>query len=299
MQSRVLTANLLLLLTALIWGTSFVAQRVGMETLGPFAYNAARFALAALVLAPFVLRRKRKAPPSSQAQRASRGLIIAGWVIAGTVLFLGATFQQIGLVYTTAGKAGFITGLYVVIVPFLGLFVRQAPTLGGGIGAAVAAIGLYFLSITEDFTISTGDAWTLIGAGAWATHVLILGWLSPKLDCIKLACAQAFVCMLLSLGAAVIFETTTLEALRQTAIPIFYGGVISVGIAYTLQVVAQKNAPATHAAVILSLESVFAALAGWALLNELMTDRALLGCALMLAGMLTCQLWPKGKRRKA
>ena len=296
MQSRVLTANLLLLLTALIWGTGFVAQRVGMETLGPFAYNAARFALAALVLAPFVLRRKRKAPLSSRAPKSSRRLVLAGWIIAGAVLFMGATFQQIGLVYTTAGKAGFITGLYVVIVPFLGLFVRQAPTLGGGIGAVVAAVGLYFLSVTEDFTISTGDAWTLVGAGAWATHVLVLGWLSPRLDCIKLACAQALVCMLLSLIGAAIYETTTLEALRQTAIPILYGGVVSVGIAYTLQVVAQKNAPATHAAVILSLESVFAALAGWLLLSETMTDRALLGCGLMLAGMLTCQLWPKGKK---
>jgi drug/metabolite transporter (DMT)-like permease len=196
------------------------------------------------------------------------------------------------LIYTTAGKAGFITGLYVVIVPLLGMVWKQWPGWGGSTGAIIAAVGLYFLSVTEEFNFAPGDAWELAGAFMWATHVLILGWLSPRVDVLKLACAQYVVCSCLSLLVAGYTETITAQGLREATIPILYGGVMSVGIAYTLQVVAQKVAPPTHAAIILSLEAVFAALAGWLILGEVLTARGLFGCGLMLAGMVVAQLWP-------
>jgi len=215
-----------------------------------------------------------------------------GGGLAGLVLFAGASLQQVGLLYTTAGKAGFITGLYVVIVPLLGMLWKQWPGWGGSTGAAIAAVGLYFLSVTEEFNLAPGDAWELAGAFMWATHVLILGWLSPRVNVLKLACAQYAVCSCLSLLVAGYAETITAYGLREATIPILYGGVMSVGIAYTLQVVAQKVAPPTHAAIILSLEAVFAALAGWLILGEVLTTRGLVGCGLMLAGMIVAQIWP-------
>ena len=215
-----------------------------------------------------------------------------GGGLAGLVLFGGATLQQVGLGFTTAGKAGFITGLYVVIVPLLGMLWRQWPGWGGWVGAIIAAVGLYFLSVTTEFNLAPGDAWVLASAFLWAIHVLLLGYLSPRVDVLKLACDQYAVCCFLSLVVAGFMETITVHGLRGATIPILYGGVMSVGVAYTLQVVAQKVAPPTHAAIILSLEAVFAALAGWLILGEVLTSRGLLGCGLMLAGMTVAQLWP-------
>jgi drug/metabolite transporter (DMT)-like permease len=197
----------------------------------------------------------------------------------------------VGLVYTTAGNAGFITGLYVVIVPLLGLFWQQRPSAGTWMGAFLAAAGLYLLCITDDFSISFGDLLELMGAFLWAGHVLIIGWLSPKIDSLKLALAQYVACSVLSLITAVFFETIALKPIFQAAIPILYGGVLSVGVAYTLQVVAQKNAHPAHAAILLSLEAVFAALGGWLILSETLTYRGFIGCALMLSGMLLSQLY--------
>jgi drug/metabolite transporter (DMT)-like permease len=199
----------------------------------------------------------------------------------------------VGLVYTTAGKAGFITGLYVVIVPLFGLLLRQRSTTGDVLGAAMAAVGLYFLSVAEDLTMSLGDALELAGAVFWAGHVCLIGLLSPRVRATQLACAQYAVCGLLSLGTAFGVETVTTAGIRGGLVPILYGGLLSVGLAYTLQVVAQRDAKPAHAAILLSLEAVFAALAGWALLDESMGARGLFGCGLMLAGMLASQLWPR------
>ncbi|UCG14944.1 MAG: DMT family transporter [Deltaproteobacteria bacterium] len=284
-------ADSLLMLTAVIWGGAFVAQRVGMDHVGPLTFNGVRFALGALTLLPLVVQSDRM-PEVPLARRLGGRQAILGGGLAGMVLFAGATLQQVGLVYTTAGKAGFITGLYVVIVPLLGMLWKQRPGRGGWAGAVLAAIGLYFLSVTEEFTLAPGDAWELAGAFMWATHVLILGWLSPRVDVMKLACAQYVVCCCLSLTVAGFTETITANGLRAATIPILYGGVMSVGVAYTLQVVAQRVAPPTHAAIILSLEAVFAALAGWLILGEVLTLRGVVGCGLMLAGMLVAQLWP-------
>ena len=209
----------------------------------------------------------------------------------GIALFAAASLQQVGLVYTTAGNAGFITGLYVVIVPILGLFWGLHPNAGTWIGALIAAVGLYFLSVTDELTISFGDMLELIGAFLWAVQILIVGWLSPKIDPIKLAFAEFSACSLLSLITAFIFEEIVLNTLLQATIPILYGGVLSVGVAFTLQVVAQQNAHPAHAAILFSLESVFAAFGGWLILNETISPRGLIGCTLMLSGMLLSQLY--------
>lgn len=289
MEPKSLRSDGLLLLTATIWGFAFVAQRMGMDHVGPFAFNGIRFALGALVLLPFIVNAKEK--NRSEEKRVARGQLILWGSAAGLAIFTGASFQQVGLVYTTAGKAGFITGLYVVIVPIMGLLWRQKTNAGTWIGALLATVGLYLLSVTEALTISYGDMLELIGAFVWAGHIHLIGWASPKTDSKKLAFVQFAVCSLLSLGAAVLFETITMDGLINAALPIFYGGALSVGIAYTLQVVAQKNAHPAHAAILLSLESVFAAVGGWLVLGEMMSMRSLSGCALMLVGMLISQLY--------
>ena len=263
-----------------------------MDYVGPFTFNGVRFALGSIVLVPLILRNRNHRNLNEKAStRDDRNVVIFGGALLGITLFAAASLQQVGLVYTTAGNGGFITGLYVVIVPILGLFWRQRPDGGTWIGAFLAAIGLYLLSITDKFTISFGDLLVLFGAFLWAGHVLIIGWLSPKIDSLKLACTQFTACSVLSLITALLVETIAIQSIFQAAIPILYGGVLSVGVAYTLQVVAQKQAHPAHAAILLSLEAVFAAFGGWLILDETMTFRGIIGCALMLAGMLFTQLW--------
>jgi drug/metabolite transporter (DMT)-like permease len=290
-----LKADILLLTTALIWGVAFVAQRVGMDYVGPFTFNGIRFALGSLSLVPLlVLSQGRQRAQISVLGRFGTAV---GGGLTGLALFTGASLQQIGLVYTTAGKAGFITGLYVVIVPLLGLIWRQRPGTGTWIGAILAAIGLYLLSVTEEFTIDFGDALELAGALVWAGHVLIIGWLSHRIHPIQLAFFQYATCSVLSLAAALATEQISASGVYQAGIPILYGGLMSVGIAYTLQVVAQRDAHPAHAAILLSLEAAFAALAGWLLLGETLSTRGLVGCALMLSGMLLSQLWKQTGRQ--
>ena len=292
MKGVTVKSDALLLTTAIIWGFAFVAQRVGMDYVGPFTFNGIRFAVGSLSLVPLVLI-SREQPASSRQILPNPGpkTIFFGGAALGLALFSGASLQQIGLVYTTAGKAGFITGLYVIIVPILGLFWKQQPKIGTWIGAILAAIGLYFLSVTEQFTIEMGDLLVLVGAFFWAAHVLIIGWLSPRINPIKLAFSQYLACSILSLITAYFVETITLTSILEAAIPILYGGLLSVGVAYTLQVIAQRDAHPAHAAILLSLEAVFAAFGGWLLLGEIISPRGLVGCGLMLVGMLLSQLW--------
>ncbi len=282
----------LLLLTAVIWGTAFVAQRVGVDFVGPFTFNGIRFALGSLVLLPLIMTNTiSNGRDRSQEKPVGRGVMIFGGVLIGVFLFGGASLQQVGIVYTTAGNAGFITGLYVVIVPIMGLLFRQKTTAGTWIGAFLAVFGLYLLSVTAQFTMGYGDFLVLLGAFFWAGHVLVIGWLSPKFNSFKLAFFQYAACSVMSLVTAAFIESMTIDGIYRAAIPILYGGIMSVGIAYTLQVVAQKKAHPAHAAILLSMESVFAAIAGWILLDEVMSSRQMGGCALMLSGMLLSQLW--------
>jgi drug/metabolite transporter (DMT)-like permease len=289
MNVRTVKSDVLLFITALIWGFAFVAQRVGMDYVGPFTFNGARFALGALFLLPLIAFRSRSA--AGLTARTTRKEIILGGLLAGFVLFTGASLQQVGLLYTTAGNAGFITGLYVVIVPVLGIFLGQQTDTGTWVGAVLAVAGLYLLCATGGMTVSAGDLLVLAGAFFWAGHVLVIGWLSPKMDSFRLAFYQYAACAALSIVVGSLWEIITLDALLRGAAPILYGGIMSVGIAYTLQVVGQKHAPSSHAAILLSLEAVFAAVGGWLLLGERLTSRQYLGCTLMLLGMLVSQLW--------
>ena len=284
------SGDLLLLLTALIWGFAFVAQRAGMEHIGPFFFNGVRFALGCLPLLPFVLR-TTSAPLASRLRRA-----VPGGLLAGLFLFVAASLQQVGIVSTTAGKAGFITGLYVILVPILALLLRHRSRRSTWVGALVATAGLYLLSVEPPLAIARGDALVLVSAFFWAGHVLAISNLSRRLDWAMLAFLQFLVCALLSTALALGTEPIALQPLVQAAVPVFYGGVLSVG-AYTLQVVAQRRAAPGHAAIILSLETVFAALGGWLLLDEEMPLRGLVGCGLMLAGMLISQVG-LGRRAK-
>ena len=289
-KARTLESDLMLLTTAMIWGLAFVAQRVGMRYVGPFTFNGVRFLLGCLPLLPLLLLGRRKQADILPFKSRTAFL---GSLVTGCVLFLGASLQQIGIVYTTAGKAGFITGLYVVIVPLLGLLWHDRSTHAGmWMGAFLAAAGMYFLSVTRSFTISWGDLLVFFSAFMWAGHVQLAGWLAPQVGATRLAVVQYLICGGLSLGVAFLHENVAWAGISRAAIPILYGGLLSVGVAYTLQLVAQKKAPAAHAAILMSLETVFAALGGWLILGERLSMRALFGCALILAGMLASQLYP-------
>ncbi|PPC77076.1 EamA family transporter [Pokkaliibacter plantistimulans] len=297
MRTSTLRADILLLITAAIWGTAFVAQRVGMEHLQPFTFNFARFLLGGLSLLPLVYWFSRKRAKTEQEPVNLRFLLLGG-IAAGLILFAGSSLQQVGLLYTTAGKAGFITGLYLIFVPILGLFLSHKTGANTWLGATLALVGLYFLSVTEDFTLAYGDALELIGAVFWAGHVLIIGWLSRRTDPLALSVVQLFTCMLLSLSTALVTEDIQLSAIKEAWFPIVYAGLFSVGVAYTLQIIGQKEAPPAHAAIILSGEAVFAVLGGWLLLDETLGMRELAGCALMLAGMLLSQFTFRWLRRR-
>ena len=222
----------------------------------------------------------------------TKKLVFAG-TVAGLLLFGAISFQQVGLQYTTAGKSGFITGLYIFFVPLIGLFFGQRTGSGTWLGATIALFGLYLLSIKEDFSIAEGDLLQLICAVFFAAHVLVIGYLAKRMDPLKISLVQYLVCGFISLFIAVVIEVISLDMIVATTIPLLYAGVMSIGIGYTLQVVAQQHAHSSHAAIILSLEGAFAVLGGWLILDEQLPARGLLGCALMLTGMVLSQLFPK------
>ena len=279
-------------MAAFIWGVAFVAQRVSLDHLGAFTFNGLRFALGALSLVPLTFLFKPTGLTKEQARW--KPTFIPG-LIAGVVLFSAAGLQQVGLIWTTAGKAAFLTGFYILLVPVFGMFLKRHPTPGVWLGAGLALMGLYFLSITADFTMGFGDTLQLLGAVFWACHILVIDRFVPHLDPLKLSVVQFAVCSLLSLGVAIPFETFTWVGLQGGLIPLLYAGLGSVGIAYTLQVIGQRGIAPGPAALILSLETVFAALGGGVLLGEVLGPRELLGCGLMLAGMVLAQLWPVRK----
>ena len=290
MKNKSVQANLVLLITAVIWGGGFVAQRLGMQQMGPYIFNGFRFFIGALTLAPIILIRKQTG--TSQKGNLNRTLLVGA--VAGLFIFFGATFQQLGLVYTTAGKAGFITGLYVVIVPLLGMVWGDRGSLFTWLGAMLAVIGLYILSASRGVVFAPGDGFVLIGACFWALHVQFIARYSPDVDVFKLSFVQSLFTSVISFGVGYFTEDVVYDQVLSAAIPILYGGVISIGIAYTLQVIGQRYAKPAPAAIILSLESVFAVFWGWLILSEVLTPKILAGSSLMLAGMMVSQI----KRKK-
>lgn len=288
MKKQELKSVLMLLLTAAIWGFAFVAQRVGMQYVGAFTFNGVRFALGSLSLLP-VIYFFSKTANGQKKENADIKTTIKSGIIAGSVLFIAASLQQVGLIYTTAGKAGFITSLYIVLVPILGIYLKQKTQLVTWVGAVTAAIGLYFLSINESFTIEFGDLLEIIGAFFWAMHILLIDKFVKNVDAVKLSSVQFAVCSILSLITAFIFEDVNLGTLSQATVPILYGGIMSAGVAYTLQAIGQKHAKPGPAAIALSMESVFAAIGGILILSEKLPMRGYFGCILMLTGMLIAQ----------
>ncbi|MBE9525224.1 MAG: DMT family transporter [Chloroflexi bacterium] len=271
----------MLLLTALIWGFAFVAQRVGMEHMGPFTFNGLRFALGSLTLIPVLWWRHKKNDQSKTV--IARKSVIAG-TLAGAILFLGASLQQIGLMTTTAGKAGFITGFYVILVPVLGLFWGQHAGRSTWVGAIVALIGLFYLSVRRDLYMVQGDIFMILGAFCWAGHVQIIDYFSARVGAVRLAFMQFVTTSVLSFFVGWLIEDWNSMAWGGAWIAVLFAGIFSVGIAYTLQVIAQKDAPPARAAIILSLESVFAVLGGWLFLREMLSPRGIFGAVLMLTG---------------
>lgn len=300
MNTKTIRADFLMVLTAAIWGFAFVAQRVGMDYVGPFTFNGIRFGLGALSLTPFLLLKKKASALPSDADSVDSldsddevlvkkpSLLVYG-VASGLVLYIAAALQQVGLVTTTAGNAGFITGLYVIIVPVMSLIFSEKPGIGVWIGAVLAVLGLYFISDLSGAGPVPGDFLVLGCAFFFALHVIIIDRIAKVLPTIPFSIMQFGVCSVLSMATALIIEQISMESIRLAAVPILYGGLGSVGIAYTLQVIAQKNAPPAHAAIILSLESLFAFIGGWMILHEPATLTKLTGGGLMLAGMLSAQ----------
>ncbi len=287
------SANFLLMMSSAIWGFAFVAQRMGMEHMGPLGFNAVRFALGAVVLLPFLFLGVPglKRMPLITGQKSD---LVRGGLLVGLLIFIGSTFQQYGVVHTTAGKAGFITGLYVVFVPLLGLLRGLETRRAIWYGVLLAAVGLYLLSGEGWGRIRLGDGLVLISAVFWASHVLGVGHFANRTNPLALAVIQFAICSLLSFLGALAFEDLTLPSIQAAGIPLLYAGILSTGVAFTTQIVGQRRAHPAYAALILSMEGVFAALGGWMILGEVLSVRDLAGCALMLAGIILAQYEPRG-----
>ena len=306
MKKTQIRNSLLLLLTATIWGTAFVAQSGGMEYVEAFTFTFARSIVGGIVLIPCIwfLRwlKGREKKTSCDVTCAKRPHITKiewiGGICCGLALCAASNFQQIGIAYTTVGKAGFITALYVVIVPIMGLFFKKRVSFVVWICVVLSVIGLYLLCMTEgSLTLAYGDLLVLICAVLFSVHIMVIDHFSPQGDGVVMSCIQFFVCGIVS-GIIMLFvETPSLENIMAAAMPILYAGVLSSGVAYTLQIVGQKDMNPTVASLILCLESVVSALAGWLILHEALTVRELLGCVLMFVAIVLAQV-PMPERKK-
>lgn len=290
--------SLILLITAAIWGVAFVAQSAGMDYVGGFTFNCIRSLIGGIVLIPCVfIIRKVKGTDTVKETACDRKTLIMGGVSCGVLLCVASNFQQFGIKYTTVGKAGFITALYIVLVPILGLFLKKKVGRLVWMGVALAVAGLYFLCINEQFSIEFGDLLVLCCAMVFALHILVIDYFSPKVDCVAMSCIQFFTCGILSAVPMIIFEEINISDIIECAVPILYAGVMSCGVAYTLQIIGQKNMNPTVASMILSMESVISVLAGWLLLGQKLAERELFGCALMFVAIIMSQL-PDKKTQK-
>lgn len=280
----------MLLLTACIWGVAFVAQSVGMDYVGPFTFNGVRNLIGAITLLPCIAILNKWSQGREEKPQGDKKTLITGGICCGIFLFLGSTLQQVGIQYTSAGKAGFITAFYIVLVPVLGIFLKQKTGLKVWAAVVIALAGLYFLCITETMTVGKGDLYVFIGALAFTGHILTIDYFAPRVDGVKMSCIQFFVCSILCGIGMVMMETPTISAIVSAWAPILYAGVLSCGVAYTLQIIGQKDMNPTIASIILSLESCISVLAGWILLGEVLSAREFTGCILMFAAIILAQL---------
>lgn len=294
-MSKKMRGNLILLLTALIWGTAFVAQSAGMEHVQPFTYNGVRTLIGGLVLIPVIFLFDRLKPadqrPSPDEQKEIRRNSLIGGAACGVVLCVASSFQQFGISMTTAGKAGFITALYIVIVPLLGVFIKKKIPKITWLCVGIAVVGFYLLCVKEGFSVSAGDLLVLCCAFFFSIHIMVIYYFNGKqVDGVRMSCIQFLVAGLISLVLMLVFEQPSLENLWAAKGSILYAGVLSCGVAYTLQILGQRDTEPTTATLILSLESVFAALSGWALLHETLSFKELAGCALVFAAVILAQI---------
>lgn len=287
----------MLILTAFIWGTAFVAQSVGMDYLGPFTFNGVRSIIGGIALLPCIALLNKINGTSGEREENKRELITGG-IACGFLLFTASSLQQVGIQYTTAGKAGFITAFYIVIVPVLGIFLKKKIGWKVWLAVMLAFAGLYFLCITEKFSVGKGDILIFLCALVFSVHILVIDYFSPKVNGVRMSCIQFFVCGAVSVPFMLVLETPRISAMAAGMVPLLYAGVLSCGVAYTLQIVGQKNVNPAIASLILSLESCFSVLAGWLVLGERLSIRESFGCILMFAAILLAQLPDKKKEQQ-
>ena len=308
----------LLFIAAVIWGVAFVAQSKGMDYVGGFTFNCLRCLLGGVVLIPVIFivnnlgkgkmgkystikdrveKDKVEKNRMGDGKEGDRGTLIKGGVCCGVLLCVASNLQQFGIKYTTVGKAGFITAMYIVIVPILGVFVKKRVGKFVWMGVALAVAGLYLLCIDERFYIGKGDLLVLGCAAVFSLHILCVDYFSPLVDGVKLSCIQFFTCGILSGIPMLIFEEVSFEAIVDCGVPILYAGVMSCGVAYTLQIIGQKNVNPTVASMVLSLEAVVSVLAGWIILGQSMTGKEIFGCVVMFAAIILAQV-PEKKQEK-
>ena len=287
-----------LALTAFIWGVAFVAQSVGMDYIGPFTFNCARFFIGGIVLIPliFFLNRGKKNEVKNEQSREQKKNTIIGGILCGILLCAASSFQQFGIMQTSVGKAGFITALYIIIVPLLGIFLHKRITLLMGISALITVFGFYLLCISGQIEINRGDLLVLICAFIFSLHILVIDIYSPKGDCVTISCIQFFVSGIISGICMFLFETPVWADIFAAYIPVLYAGIFSCGVAYTLQIVGQKNMEPAVASLILCLESVFSAIAGWLILKQALSRRELIGCIFVFTAVILAQLPQKEKK---
>ena len=287
-----------LLLTAFIWGVAFVAQSVGMDYIGPFTFNCVRSIIGGLVLIPLVviLGKKNRADKTAEEAKEYKKNTVIGGIWCGICLCVASNFQQFGIMHTTVGKAGFITALYIIIVPILGIFMKKRVAPIVWVSSVIAVIGFYLLSISGRVSINKGDILVLICAVLFSVHILVIDYFSPKGEGVTISCIQFFTSGILCGILMFLFENPQIKDILAAYLPILYAGVMSCGVAYTLQIVGQKNMDPTVASLILSLESVFSALAGWLILGQGLSGKELIGCSLVFVAVLLAQMPQKSNQ---
>lgn len=291
-------SSLILLLTATIWGVAFVAQSVGMEYIGPFTFNAIRCVLGGLVLIPVILVLKKKKETGAENQeKEDKKTLWAGGISCGVILCIASNLQQFGIMEASVGKSGFFTALYIVMIPVIGIFIGKRPGIKLWFCVALAVVGMYLLCMKDgSFTIERADIMLLLCALAFSVHILVVDYFSPKVDGVKMSCIQFFVCGVLSAVGMLFTETPDISNIQAAWLPLLYAGLLSCGVGYTLQIVGQKGINPVIASLIMSLESVISALAGWVILGQVLSPKEILGCVLMFVAIIITQI-PIGNKK--
>lgn len=297
MKKMKLSSSLMLFLAALIWGFAFAFQSQGMDYMGPMTFNGTRFLIGAIVLVPVIFL-FRKSGEKKKITKDDVKITVTGGMICGLCLFIASSLQQFGIQYTSVGKAGFLTTLYIILVPIIGIFFKKKASVMVWIGAVLSVIGMYLLCVSETMSINKGDVFAFCCAIVFAFHILSVDYFSPKTNGIVLSCIQFFTSGICAMVCAFIWEQPTVTEIVNGIIPLLYVGIMSSGVAYTLQILGQKNADPTIASLIMSLESAVSVLGGWIILGQKLSGKELLGCLLMFVAVIGVQVYDAKKENK-